>query len=71
MLCVLPMTSCSSECSNSTLKLVKNHLRSTMGNERLTGLIMMSIEDDPEKVISKFVRKHSRKLELQNIMTKY
>ncbi len=31
----------------------------------------MSIEDDPEKVISKFVRKHSRKLELQNIMTKY
>ena len=73
ILCTLPVTTCSSEHSNSMLKLVKNRLRSTMENDRLTGLLLMSvhrdIEVDPEKVISEFARRHPRKLELQNILT--
>lgn len=73
ILCTLPVTTCSSERSNSTLKLVKNRLRSTMENDRLTGLMLMSvhrdIEVDPEKVISEFARRHPRKLELKNILT--
>ena len=72
ILCVLPVTTCSSE-RNSTLKLVKNRLRSTMGNERLTSLILMSVHRDiavdPEKVISEFARRNARKMELLNILT--
>ncbi len=69
ILCVLLATTCASQSSHNTLKLVKNHLRSPMGNERLTGLILMyvhrNIEVDPEKVISEF----ARRLEPQNIMS--
>ncbi len=73
IICVLPVSTCSSERSNNTLKLVKDRLCSTMGNERLTGLILMSvhrdIEIDPQEVISEFARRQPRKLELMNIMS--
>ncbi|KAG7154129.1 52 kDa repressor of the inhibitor of the protein kinase-like 12 [Homarus americanus] len=37
-LCTLPVTTCSAERSFGGLKRIKTTLRSTMGNERLTGL---------------------------------
>ena len=40
----IPITSCSAERSFSTLKRVKTRLRSTMLQERLEGLLLMSIE---------------------------
>jgi hypothetical protein len=36
ILCVLPVTTCTSERSHSSLKMIKTRLRSTMGNDRLT-----------------------------------
>ena len=72
ILCILPVTSCSSERSNSTLKMTKTRLRSTMFNGRLTGLMLMSIYRDidisVDEVISEFSRKHRRRLQLENIM---
>lgn len=44
--CTLPVTSCENERANSTLANVKTALRSTMGQERLSALTMMSIHDD-------------------------
>ena len=43
ILCILPVTSCFSERSNSTLKMTKTRLRSSMSDGRLTGLMLMSI----------------------------
>ncbi len=43
VLCILLVTSCSSERSFSTLKRIKTYLRSTCGNERLTSLAVMCI----------------------------
>ena len=40
----IPITSCSAERSFSTLKRVKTRLRSTMSQDRLEGLLLMSIE---------------------------
>ena len=40
----IPITSCSAERSFSTLKRVKTRLRSTMNQDRLEGLLRMSIE---------------------------
>ena len=40
----IPITSCSAERSFSTLKRVKTRLRSSMLQERLEGLLLMSIE---------------------------
>lgn len=45
----LPVTIATSECPFSKLKLIKNHLRSTVGQERLSGLAMLSIENERAK----------------------
>ena len=64
----IPITSCSAERSFSTLKRVKTRLRSTMHQERLEGLLLMSIERkillkiDKEKIIDKLA-KTSKELE--------
>ena len=42
----LPVTVASCERSFSKLKIIKNYLRSTMGQERLSGLAVISIERD-------------------------
>lgn len=42
----LPLTSCSAERAFSKLKLIKTRLRSTMGQERLQSLMLMSVESD-------------------------
>uniref|UniRef100_A0A087XM22 TTF-type domain-containing protein n=1 Tax=Poecilia formosa TaxID=48698 RepID=A0A087XM22_POEFO len=45
----LPVSVASSERSFSKLKTIKNHLRSTMGQERLSGLAILSIENERAK----------------------
>ena len=47
-----PVTVASAERSFSKLKLIKNYLRSTMSQERLNGLAMMSINREMSKQIS-------------------
>ena len=64
VLCTLPVTSCSSERSFSTLKRIKTYLRSTCGNERLTSLALMHIHRDvsvsSQEMVDKFARLHPR-----------
>lgn len=48
---VLPVSTAGCERSFSTLKLVKNHLRSTMGGERLSNLALLSIESERAKAL--------------------
>ena len=43
---MLPFTLCSAERAFSKLKLIKTRLRSTMGQERLESLMLMSVESD-------------------------
>ena len=58
------------ERSFSKLKLIKNYLRPTMGNERLSSLAIMSIERDTadtvdfEDVINSFAAMKARKISL-------
>ena len=40
---VLPVTSCEAERSFSTLRRIKSYLRTTMTNERLNGLALLSV----------------------------
>lgn len=48
----IPVSVASSERSFSKLKLIKNYLRSTMSQERLSGLAVLSIDHDILKNIS-------------------
>ena len=58
--CTMPVTSVASERSFSCLKLIKTHLRTTMLDERLSSLAVLSMhservsELDFEKVIDRF-----------------
>lgn len=70
MLVTIPMTTSEAERCFSTLKRVKTFLRSTMAQERLTALAMLSIEKDfvrnisnfNDKVIDKFAQKKERRI---------
>ena len=63
----LPVTSASAERSFSKLKIIKNFLRTSMGQERLRGLAVLNIEAerasqiDFEFVIKQFAKKKSRR----------
>lgn len=63
-----PVTNASGERSFSKLKIVKNRLRSTMGQERLNHLTLMSIESDLVRkldfsdLVKEFAVKKSRKV---------
>ena len=46
ILLTIPVTVASGERSFSKLKLIKTYLRSTMAQDRLVGLAMLSIESD-------------------------
>lgn len=63
----LPVTTATAERSFSKLKLIKNYLRSTMSQERLTGLSILSIENDTTRetdfnlIVDSFAALKSRK----------
>lgn len=64
----LPITSCSAERSFSILRLTDTYLRSTMLQDRLSALAVISSNHDMnvdiEKVMDKFSRKKERRMEL-------
>lgn len=67
----MPVSVAEGERSFSKLKLIKNYFRSTMGQERLSSLMILSIENDlanclsHDEVISNFASKKARKMCLQ------
>lgn len=67
LLLTLPVSVASGERSFSALKLIKNYMRSTMGQERLTGLALTSIERDVrqsldmEDIVIAFAENKARK----------
>jgi len=66
--CTIPVTTASAERSFSKLKIIKNYLRSVMGQERLSNLAILSIEKDiANKIdfsdsIDKFAAAKARKI---------
>ncbi|XP_035272635.1 52 kDa repressor of the inhibitor of the protein kinase-like [Anguilla anguilla] len=64
----LPVTTCSCERSFSALRQLKTWLRSSMGNERLSGLAMMHVHRnralDPEKVLRRWDASGHRRIAL-------
>ena len=69
----LPVTVASAERSFSKLKLIKTYLRSTMGQERLSGLAVISINGEVaqklsyDDLISDFAAKKCRRVPLQSL----
>ena len=67
ILLTIPVSTASAERSFSKLKLIKNYLRNTMGQERLSALAVLSIEADIaskinyEPIIKEFSKTKSRK----------
>ena len=68
----IPVTSCSCERSISSLRNLKNYLRSTMGEERLNGLALMHTHRDMElnleEIIDLFATRHPRWMNMMNIL---
>lgn len=64
----LPVTTASAESNLSKLKIIKNYLRTTMGQERLSNLSLISIESElleliPQKdIIQKFAAAKARQV---------
>lgn len=64
--CTIPVSTATAEKSFSTLKLIKTYLRTSMSQERLTGLAVLSIESriaaelDYNEIIQQFSSKKSR-----------
>ena len=72
VLATVPVTSCECERAISVLRRLKTYLRSTMSEERLNGLALMSFhryyDIDFEDVLNRFARQHARKLELVDVL---
>ena len=70
LFCTLPVTVAEAERSFSKLKLIKNYLRSTMGQDRLTDLGILAIETDFarklnfDNIIDYFAQQKARKVHL-------
>ncbi|KAG1672352.1 repressor of the inhibitor of the protein kinase [Nymphon striatum] len=64
--CVIPVKSCEAERSFSTVRRHKTVPRSTMGEDRLTSLVLMNTYYDTQistdKVVQRFIQKHPRRL---------
>ena len=67
ILLTIPVSTASAERSFSKLKLIKNYLRNTMGQEKLSALTVLSIEADIasklnyDTIIKEFSKAKSRK----------
>ena len=63
----LPVSTATAERTFSSLRLLKSYLRTTMGQNRLTGLTLLNLHRDiavtPDEVIDTFARQNSRRLE--------
>ena len=73
LIATVPVTSCSCERSISSLRLLKNYLRSTTGQDRLNGLALMhahrnTIPLDYEKIIDLFATLHPRRMRMAHII---
>ena len=70
LFCTLPVTVSSAERSFSKLKLIKSYLRSSIAQERLDSLAMVSIENDEagkldlDELVDKFSYTKARKKEI-------
>ena len=72
ILCTLPVTSCSTERSFSSLKRIKTPFQASMTTQRLSGLTLLTVHRDipidiPE-AIDEFARRHPRRLQMVNIL---
>ena len=71
--CVFPVTSWECERSISALGLVKSKLRSSMGQDRLSSLCLLSIhrniDIDIKRVVRELARKNPRKMALPDLMS--
>ena len=71
ILLTIPVTVASAERSFSKLKLIKSYLKSTMSQERLSGLAILSIENEMleefeyKNLISQFVVQKARKIDFK------
>ncbi|XP_060849735.1 52 kDa repressor of the inhibitor of the protein kinase-like [Rhopalosiphum padi] len=67
VLATLPVTTVTPERTFSTLKRIKNYLRNATGEDRLTGLALLSVHRnivvDPEEVINRFSNEKQRNIE--------
>ena len=72
VLAVLPLTTCEAERNISCLRRLKTYMRSTMSEERLTGLALMNIHRDMnidiDEVINIFAREHPRRMKMECIL---
>ena len=63
--CVLPITSCEAERSFSGLRKIKNDMRNTMHEERLTGLALMhlhhSMDIELDDIVQRFIKTNNRR----------
>ena len=72
LICTLPVTSSECECSISVLRHLKTYLRTTMGQERMTGLAFLHIkygmELNLDDIINNFAGQHQRRMLLADIL---
>ena len=71
--CILPVTTAECERSVSVLRRLKTYLRFSMGQERLSSLALLHINQsmtiDFDAVINSFSRKHPRRMILKDILS--
>ena len=72
ILATIPITTCTCERCISRLCFLKTYLRSTVTQERLTGLALLSIHHDRyidlDDIVNRFARNNERKMTLLNIL---
>ena len=70
--CTIPITSCTCERSFSTLRRLRNWMRSSMSCSRLSSLALMNIhynhEVNLDRAVEIFLTLHPRKIDLSNLM---
>ena len=69
---ILPVTSCECERIISVLRRLKTYLRTTMAEERLTGLALMHVDYGMDRNLDEIIkilsRKHPRRMLLQDTL---